>query len=205
MLNQQSRMHRTICEPVSQAYYEGRLTTVAERVGPNPPQVPGFTEDGLVTYDPDTGTLLADAPSADRLARQGKVHQRSLWVAANLIQTAMDQAVAAGVRPPSVLWLTPFRDQARLAQKLVETYFSEYEVKAGTVHIAQGGEADLVIFDPVKPSHKWLMGEMGSDGRRDIERLLNVAVSRGRGQVVVLINQSGLKKNPHFRNLIKPW
>ena len=93
----------------------------------------------------------------------------------------------------NVLWLTPFRQQTQRLLQATRLLFDSLEadsvVRAGTVHSAQGGEADLVIFDPVKPNHPWLKDPALAD------RLLNVAISRGRTQVIVLASRNQLRKS----------
>ena len=73
-------------------------------------------------------------------------------------------------------------------------------MRAGTIHTSQGMEADFVLFDPVRVTHRWLKGLFGRD--IDIERLLNVGASRGRGQVVVLTNRNEARKNLLFWRLL---
>jgi DNA replication ATP-dependent helicase Dna2 len=79
------------------------------------------------------------------------------------------------IRP---LILTPYRAQRATMLKLV------YECGGGvdvfTVHRAQGSERRVVIFDPVRPDSKFLQE---AEGRR----LLNVAMSRAQGQLVVMM------------------
>lgn len=67
------------------------------------------------------------------------------------------------------------------------------QVRAGTVHVSQGQEADLVVFDPVEPRHAWFMGKFG---QREIERLLCVAFSRARIQMVVVGKQAEIHSSP---------
>jgi hypothetical protein len=192
LLREQSRMDPTICQRISRAFYKDQLSTVADANRPCPPLCQGWPEDGVVIVDPRQAALPADAPKY--LRREGKRDERSLQVAVRLIREALASGAAR-----SVLWLSPFRDQAQLARKLVDTHFSHANVRAGTVHTSQGGEADLVIFDPVSIRHRWLMGAINT---LDIERLLNVAISRARGQVIVFTNPNDLAKNDLFRRVL---
>lgn len=193
-LEEQSRMDQSICRRISSTYYSDRLKTVPDSGRPTPPLAPGWPTDGVVIVDAKKAALPSDSPAEESLRYTAKRHERTLQVAVRLIR----EALANGTR--SVLWLTPFRDQAALARKLVDLHFSAHNVRAGTVHTSQGGEADLVIFDPVNVGHRWLQGLIG--GAIDIERLLNVSVSRGRGQVIVFTNRKELRKNDLFRRLL---
>jgi hypothetical protein len=57
-----------------------------------------------------------------------------------------------------------------------------------------------VVFDPVNIGHRWLKGMIGGD--LDIERMLNVAISRARGQAIVFATAQDLKNNDLFRRLL---
>ncbi len=196
-LDEQSRMDPTICRRISKTYYDGSLKTLADPQRPKPPLTKGWPTDGVVLVDARKAALPEDAPPESKLGFSKKMNQRTLQVGLRLIREALQG------KARSVLWLTPFRDQARLARKLADTNFSDFQdfkVRVGTVHTSQGGEADLVIFDPVLIRHRWLRGAIGGD--LDIERLINVAVSRGRGQVIVFGTRQDLAKNDLFRRLL---
>lgn len=188
LLDEQSRMDDSICSRISKTYYQGALSTVASDGRPIPPVCHEWPEDGLVLLDPSQGRLPFEAPGEALIEIAAKFNERSMWVGMGLIK----EALAFG-KIQSVLWVTPFRDQAQSLRKLADTYFSEVDIRVGTVHTSQGSEADLVIFDLVSPSHMWLKGMMGDE--IDIERLLNVGVSRGRGQVIVLGAPGKVKTN----------
>lgn len=194
VLRQQSRMDVSICRRISKTYYYGLLETVPDPARPAPPLVESWPADGLLLLDSKRVSLPEDSPPEKSLRRSGNIDQRSLQIGRKLIQRALER----GVR--SVLWLSPFRDQARLARKLVDAYFSNHQVSAGTVHTSQGREADLIIFDPVRVRHRWLRADFGDP--LNIERLLNVAVSRGRGQVIVLTSRDELRHNHIFLRLL---
>ncbi len=194
LLDEQSRMDRSICRRISTTYYGGALRTLPCDDRPYPPIAWKWPDDGVVVVDPKQVPLPDDAPPERLLDAGPKFNERSLQVAVRLIREALRDGA------DSVLWLTPFREQARLARKFVDIYFSDAPVRAGTVHSSQGGEADLVIFDPVSPRHRWLKGLMA--GELDIERMLNVAVSRARGQAVILAGEKDLKANPLFWRLL---
>lgn len=194
-LDQQSRMDESICQRISRTYYQGQLRTVPDPARPTPPLVDGWPEDGVVVLDPKRLPLPWDAPTENWLSADTKSNERNLWIAVSLIR----QALACG-RARSVLWLTPFREQAFMARKMRDGLFSDVNVRVGTVHASQGGEADMVLFDPVNIGHRWLMGRMGSE--LDIERMLNVAISRARGQALVFATPQQLAKNDLFRRLL---
>ena len=85
------------------------------------------------------------------------------------------KTVLGSVKP---LILTPYRAQRATMLKIV--YENGGGVDVFTVHRAQGSERRVVIFDPVRPDSKFLQGEQG-------RRLLNVAMSRAQGQLIVMM------------------
>jgi hypothetical protein len=79
-----------------------------------------------------------------------------------------------------------------LIKRLLKTAGSQDDIQVGTIHQFQGSEADVIIFDMVDgPSRpglgKLLRGDTGL-------RLVNVAVSRARGKLIVLADKSWCKK-----------
>ncbi|MCC6395241.1 MAG: AAA family ATPase [Bryobacterales bacterium] len=91
--------------------------------------------------------------------------------------------------------VSPYRGQVRLIrnwlQKESATDGNHLEnIEVGTVHAFQGGEADVVIFDltdgPPKTGLGFLSGDQGL-------RLLNVAVTRARGKLIVIAHKEWLE------------
>ncbi|CAN0433534.1 unnamed protein product, partial [Phaeothamnion confervicola] len=132
MLTEQSRMTHSICRPISRTYYNSQLTTLADESRPEPPIVAAWPEEGIVLVDPSKSALHRESPHPDKLTKDKKFDEESLFVALELIRRGLKE------KARSVLWLTPFRDQAKRAKKLAETHFSNFQVTVGTIHSAQG-------------------------------------------------------------------
>jgi len=196
MLDEQSRMDEQICRVVSECYYGGQLRTVPDERRLMPPLADGWPGDGVFLIDPKRSIHLP-LDARERPGELGKTdtfNEISVRIGALLIRWGLD----AG-RLRNVLWLTPFRQQTQRLLQATRLLFDSLEadsvVRAGTVHSAQGGEADLVVFDPVKPNHPWLRDPALAD------RLLNVAISRGRTQVIVLASRNQLRKSCFWKAL----
>ena len=99
--------------------------------------------------------------------------------------------------------ITPYAAQTRLVRALCLDYKKNHEtsIRCSTVHQFQGSESDVIIFDAVEsyPGKKpgWLM----SKDFNSIKRLINVAVTRARGKLVVVANRrfwdSNYSSNPN--------
>ncbi|MDQ7007139.1 MAG: AAA domain-containing protein, partial [Acidobacteriota bacterium] len=97
--------------------------------------------------------------------------------------------------PKKIMVATPYRAQAKLLREVVEP-IDEDKIIAGTVHRMQGGEADLVFFDPVVPDSPFVQTMSVAP------RLINVALSRARQQLVVLGAPTEIGKNPFLAPLL---
>ncbi|KLR59008.1 DEAD/DEAH box helicase [Diaphorobacter sp. J5-51] len=100
------------------------------------------------------------------------------------------------VDPRQVALVSPFRDVARQL-KLLGKRFGLEDKLTGTIHTAQGKEADVVVLvlggDPKAPGAKaWAAAK---------PNLLNVAVSRARKRLYVIGNASLWQGLPHFDEL----
>ena len=105
----------------------------------------------------------------------------------------MDLAVsAAGSGAESVAIITPYVDQSRAIRALLKNHGNmTTRIECSTVHRFQGQERDVVILDtvdadPMKPGV--LLSERGP--RSSAQNLINVAVSRARGKLIVVADVS---------------
>ncbi|WP_433259616.1 DEAD/DEAH box helicase (plasmid) [Streptosporangium sp. CA-135522] len=95
------------------------------------------------------------------------------------------------ITPENVFVISPFRDVVRGIKRAVSPF---KDVEAGTVHTAQGKEADVVILV--------LGGDPGSPGAKrwaaQRPNLLNVAVSRAKRRLYVIGNHAQWSQQRHF-------
>jgi superfamily I DNA and/or RNA helicase len=141
----------------------------------------------LTALEPYSGYPLIVLDTAGRTScqpgsgGQSRINARTADVCVNLAT----RAVQSGAE--SVAIITPYADQARTIRVLLKKADSARGIECSTVHRFQGQECDVVILDtvdadPMKP------GVLLNDrGPRSIGRnLLNVAISRARGKLVIV-------------------
>lgn len=182
MLDEQRRMHPKISEfPRKNVYvnllkdHESVINGRKEIVSRKP-----FLNEPVSLIDL-TGTYSATAKNSD--------NSRFNLLSAAL---AFSNALIAEKSGSKVSIITPFVAQTKIIKSLIDDYREDghqTNIRCATVHQFQGSESDVVIFDAVEsfPYKKpgWLMGkELPS-----ILRLVNVAVTRARGKLIVLANK----------------
>lgn len=190
ILEEQFRMAAPISQAIQRAFYPQINLRVADSVRTEPawlaarkPLATAVVGDGHV--------CLVYVDHAARVARGFRGYECPesvdlvISIAAHLAKALQDPA-------ERILILTPFRAQrAVLNQRRIERSLPQTEVR--TVHSVQGSEARFVIFDPVCPGSAFVND---AEGRR----LLNVALSRAQGQLIVIL-QRDFPANEVLRNL----
>lgn len=174
MLSAQHRMHPEIRKVVSDLSYLGRLKDgpgVEKRVEPS------------VTAQPRPGSPIVVVNTRLEGARCWHAQANSRLNPMSAVWT-VTLGVAALGDCKTVALLTPYRAQALLLMALVRDLGLRDRFTVGTVHRVQGAEADAVFVDLVAGPPLGVPGLMFREpgGRR----LVNVALSRARGKLVVL-------------------
>jgi len=178
-LREQFRMAKQIAEISNKFFYDGMLVTKTHESDLPPVAVAGSR---LILYD--TGNIN---PWASRLESGSRYNIYNAALINEIItESARDgDDTAIGI-------ITPYRAQAKLVNLMLAD--SGYRAKVSTVHKFQGLGHDSIILDtcdgpPVNPSP--LLNEQLSG---DAKRLLNVAITRPRSQLMVVGNVRYLRK-----------
>ncbi len=90
----------------------------------------------------------------------------------------------------SVGVITPYAAQTRLVRAMIQDYreSKETDISCATVHQFQGSERDVIIFDAVESYPSTKVGFLLGKSFNAVTRLINVAVTRARGKLVVVAN-----------------
>jgi DNA replication ATP-dependent helicase Dna2 len=186
-LNEQSRMAKSICDLVSNCFYDGRLV-VAEDANCDPQ----WHSDRRLVDLPEVGSKSVHL---EQIEEQGSWSQRYRgpirYKSAERVRQLVGRIVQS--TPESdILVLTPFRAQRTLVRSLLERAGLK-RVNVSTVHRAQGSERHTVIFDPADGSSKFLQTD-------EARRLVNVALSRAKARLILCLSP-GDRQNPLFEQV----
>lgn len=178
LLDEQSRMAGPISDLVSELFYDGALHVAADAAA-----LPGWQaarQRALGEVDANTHVHVhrLKTDGAWSAAERGPVRRESAEAIATLVAAALD---SGEWRPHELIVLTPFRAQRALIRQRLRARGVSEAVKVSTVHRAQGSEAPVVLFDPADGAQPFLQTE-------EAQRLVNVALSRAQGKVVVYLS-----------------
>jgi hypothetical protein len=180
LLETQYRMAPAIGTMVSELAYGGRLRSapgLAEIRAPLALRRPCAGEALVLVDTGPLASVCSREPRAGSFSRLNPVHA---LLASGLVR----EALRHGWRSIGVV--TPYRAQARLVERMLRSWEAAREATAATVHRFQGAERDLLVFDLVDaPPQAGASRLTGRDPDTAL-RLLNVAVSRARGKLIVL-------------------
>jgi hypothetical protein len=171
-LREQHRMHDDICQVISEPIYAGELITSANW------ESKSFTPAGangcrLVVVDTsEVGAVVSQDP------KRSWFNVMAAIVTRNLRRTLSEGSVGVVV---------PYAAQRRLVDRMLADAGGK-ETKVRTAHGFQGGECETMVLDLVDGMPRLFAGrwfqavELEEDGTR----LLNVALSRAKEQLVVI-------------------
>jgi DNA replication ATP-dependent helicase Dna2 len=182
LLNEQSRMAPPICDLISKAYYNGELR-VAETDAKDP-----------VWHKAPSTKATRSLSSAHCQIIEIKAEARFWpqymgWIriesAEKIVQLV--EELLAHQPPEQILVVTPFRAQCMSIRRNLKSRQIR-RIRVTTAHRIQGQEEHTIIFDPVHGDCDFLKDEQAP-------RLLNVALSRAKARLVILLSEKD-KENP---------
>jgi DNA replication ATP-dependent helicase Dna2 len=177
-LNEQSRMAEEICDIVSYVFYDGELI-VAENCATDV----DWCAERRAQFVPGIGTdrIHLEKCPAEGDFRQTKYGLGTRYKSAEYIGKIVPTLVGQ-VGEGNILVLTPYRAQRGLIKTFLRNA-GQAKVPVSTVHRAQGSEYHTVIFDPVIATGERLLGHPVEG-----PRLINVALSRAKARLIVILS-----------------
>ena len=177
-LNEQSRMAEEICDIVSYVFYDGELI-VAEKCATDVE----WCAERRAQFVPGIGT---DRVHLEKCPVEGHFKQTKYGIGTRYKSAEyigqIVPSLTGQVGEENVLVLTPYRAQRGLIKTFLRNA-GQTKVPVSTVHRAQGSEYHTVIFDPVIATGGRLLGHPVEG-----PRLINVALSRAKARLVVILS-----------------
>jgi len=191
-LTEQWRMLPQIAE-IANLFYEGTLKTQPDQTNLSDDNFLSWYNKDWPYDNPvllvDTGSLNAWVTSVVKNGNTSRLNFLSATVSIDIAEQLLLPS-----RPPRqegalkrILIISPYRAHAKLVSILLkENAAIQDDVISGTVHSFQGSEAYVVIFDMVADEPHWRVNLFMPDWDDQLERLLNVALTRAKTRLIVL-------------------
>ena len=196
MLKEQFRMHPDIVSLINNKMYNGRLKTSVRTL---------YEKEKITRLAPceSKATILCDTstinPWCSITHSKSRINVYSAMLSVKMAMNALDSGIK------SIGIITPYRSQAILIDNLLEERkIPKKIVLASTIHRFQGNEKECIIIDlvdgpPIENVGR-LLREYATDS--DTSRLINVAVSRAKGKVIMIANYRYLSERLRAGNLV---
>jgi hypothetical protein len=209
MLSHQGRMHADICSFPSHFFYDGKLKLL-------PKELPiSVWQKAALEYQ-----LPKDFnPLQKRLSENRVLYFNSKATPYRNLKTNINEAeqvgkIIAGFHalylasektwdPTSIGVITPFRAQIAQVRHVLSNYNQGYETcSIDTVERYQGGARDIIIISLCLNSPYQLESiiSLSDDGK--VDRKLNVALTRARQHLIIVGNESLMRMDERYANLI---
>lgn len=209
MLHRQGRMHPSICEFVNRNYYNGGLDAVP---------LPHQQEPLAFGIRPDddrwtafvAGTRMAFiSVQADEAEYYIKSNKREAETVAHLVHTLCQLHSRSGIpfSPCKQIGIiVPFRAQIAMIRKaLAERHIPDTTgITIDTVERYQGSQRDIIIFSTTvsRPYQLPILSDPVMTDGRELDRKLNVALTRARKQFFMTGNETLLRKCTAYREFL---
>lgn len=179
MLNEQRRMHPKIADFVSKHVYKGKISSEIMKSNAeiatltlNSP----FSNESMILFN-----LAGTYNVAMKNAERSRFNVMSAVISVLIAVDSAKNGINVGI-------ITPYSAQARLIKAMLNDI--EYKnIECSTVHQFQGSERDVIILDTVESYPGARAGMLlTSEENNNVERLVNVAVTRARGKFITVSN-----------------
>ena len=231
MLHRQGRMHPSICEFVNRNYYNGGLDAVplphqqeplAFGTRPDDDRWTAFvggTRMAFISVQADKAeyyTKIESKQEQTELAQglpgvgdSSKSNKREAETVARLVHTLCQLHSRSGIpfSPCKQIGIiVPFRAQIAMIRKaLAERHIPDTaDITIDTVERYQGSQRDIIIFSTTvsRPYQLSILSEPVMTDGREIDRKLNVALTRARKQFFMTGNETLLRNCTAYREFL---
>lgn len=187
LLNEQSRMAEPICKIVSNIFYDGKLLVAVDAK-----RDPKWKRDRELAHAKFVGRKTIHLELIDKNGTWSQKYRGPIRYDSVVFIRDLVGNLKTHLPENEIIVLTPFRAQRTLIRMFLQNAGCK-RVKVSTVHRAQGSECHTVIFDPALGNTPFLQTE-------DAPRLINVALSRAKARLVIILSPDD-RVNPLFNRL----
>lgn len=204
LLDTQYRMHPEIADFAGRSIYNGLLKSAN-----------GMTEkrEKTVMAEPFAGRAMEFVDLSGTMSTCIKSSDDSH---ANVLSAFVTFSLALkAAQTQEVGIITPYHAQSRLLHAMVrdvnELEALPHAIKCATVHLFQGSEEDVIVYDAVDCYRLPFPGALiASTAGRYADRLFNVAMTRSKGKFICVANGSfmrnkGMSENLMFMQMLKSY
>jgi superfamily I DNA and/or RNA helicase len=190
MLCRQGRMHPGVASFPNQAFYAGRLEPV-----------------GLPHQLEDISTPVIFIPSQrDTDSLSGKTNRHEARMVADWAERIWNESPETFDAHATLGVITPYRSQIALIRKELQAKGipALLDISVDTVERYQGSERDVIIYSfCVNQRHQLkFLPNLTEENGVQIDRKLNVALTRARKRMIVMGVPEILRENPIYRSLL---
>lgn len=208
LLSLQGRMHREIAQFVNERFYDGRLSVVPLE----------HQEEVLNYMDAQTpmeqfvastrmGFVHVSAPD---VSDNVKANKKEAEVVSNIVEALIQLNERSGAPlslPKQLGIIVPFRNQISMVRASLRTRGvpDVDNITIDTVECFQGSQRDYIIFTTTisRPYQLDILSVCQHVGETEVDRKLNVAITRARKQFFLVGNRDLLSRNALYADLIK--
>ena len=208
-LSAQGRMHQDICEFPNKYFYDGNLNLLPEESNEK------WQSEPLNYKIPESNTLLTDKllsnrvvfiPSYSDLESNPKTNLSEAVKVAEVVDifNRIYQSNNLHFDNETIGVITPFRAQiAQIRQELAKFENAYDQITIDTVERYQGAARDIIIVSLCLNMEHQLGSLISVSDDEKVDRKLNVALTRARKHLVIIGNESIMKKNKHYSMLLE--
>ncbi len=207
LLDHQGRMHHEIAQFVNERFYEGRLSVVPlEHQEGSLNYAPSRTPMELFVASTRMGFVNVAAPEVSDNVKANKAEAE---VVATLVEALIHLNERSGMPlslPKQLGIIVPFRNQISMVRASLRArgVTDVDSITIDTVECYQGSQRDFIIFTTTisRPYQLDILSVCQQVGATDVDRKLNVAITRARKQFFLVGNKDLLCRNALYADLI---
>lgn len=202
-LIEQFRMDEKIMQLINHYYHDGLRCALSERQNPDS-IYSGGDESGISELLRSNRLVFIETP----LSKSGKNNENEADIVALIVEKIKVCGLSEKNGSLNLGIITPWRAQiATIKQKLEEMGITGIPVD--TVERFQGSENKVIIYSTSVSNHYQLerLGSIGinrsTDGEVEVDRKLNVVLSRAQEQIIILGSVSVLRTSLHYKKVLE--